>query len=370
MKATNQGISQLLVVDDEQPVRRVLSRMLEAHGYGCSEADGFDSAVEKLAAGDIAMVLTDLDMPGRSGLELLAHLKERSPQVAVVIVTGRGGVDIGKQVVASGAYGYLTKPVRADDVLVTVFNALRRRELEESQRNRELELEGAVAKRTEALWAANIDLAKAESDLRGAHKETVERLAFTAEHHDDETGAHVRRMSRYTEVLARGSFDEERAATIGLASVLHDLGKIAIPDAVLRKRGRLSPEEMAVMRTHAEVGYQILKDSQSEVLQIGAVIARSHHEWFDGSGYPHGLSGQDIPVEGRLAAIADVYDALSTDRVYRKAFSLRDTIDMMKSEGGTHFDPILLDTFLDHLPELLTAADEEKFEGTQVSLVS
>lgn len=344
----------ILVVDDEPAARLLLCRILQEHSYECIEAEGVDGATQALARHEIALVLTDLDMPGKSGLELVKTITETRPDIGVVMVTGRGNPEIGRFALRAGASGYLSKPVRPDDVAVTVFNALRRRDLEAAQRDREQELEEAVAARTEALWMANIDLAKAEKDLRLARDETVERLALAAEHRDDETAAHVRRVSCYTRILANAVLDDSALAeTIGVASILHDLGKIAIPDAILRKPGKLTADERRVMESHAEIGHCILKGSRSEVLRYAATIAHSHHEWFDGSGYPQGLAGDAIPIEGRLTAIADVFDSLMSDRVYRKAFSLVETLKIMRNESGTHFDPELIRIFQDNLDSLL-----------------
>lgn len=363
--------TRILVVDDEPAARVLLCRILQEHSYECIEADGVDSAIEALARQEVALVITDLDMPGKSGLELVTNVNQSRPDVGIVMVTGRGSPEIGRFALRAGASGYLSKPVQADDVAVTVFNALRRRELEAAQRDRERELEDAVAARTEALWMANIDLAHAEKNLRLARDETVERLALAAEHHDDETAAHVRRVSCYTRILAEALLDDaQRAETIGVASVLHDLGKIAIPDAILRKPAKLTADEREVMQGHTEIGYRILEGSRSEVLRCAAVIAHSHHEWYDGTGYPQGLAGDAIPIEGRLVAIADVFDSLMTDRVYRKAFSLLETLNIMRSESGSHFDPELMDVFLDNLDRLLmvdaTTETEETVDRTPV----
>ena len=185
------------------------------------------------------------------------------------------------------------------------------------------------------------------AEVAAAQVELVTRLGQVVEYRDDETGAHVRRVGDFSARLASlAGFDASRSELISYASVLHDVGKVAIPDAVLLKPGRLSPEERAVVEMHAQIGYEVLKDSASEVLQAGATIAWTHHEKYDGSGYPRGLAGAQIPIEGRIVAIADVYDALSSDRVYRPAFPPARVREVMVADRGSHFDPDLLDAFL------------------------
>lgn len=191
------------------------------------------------------------------------------------------------------------------------------------------------------------------AELAAAQAEMVTRLGRVVEYRDDETGAHVRRVSRSSALLASlAGLDAARCGLISYSSALHDVGKVAIPDAILFKPGRLSPEERAIIETHAQIGYELLEHSGSEVLQVGATIAWTHHEKYDGSGYPRGLAEAQIPIEGRIVAIADVYDALSSDRVYRPAFPRVRVREIMRASRGSHFDPDLLDVFLAEAVEL------------------
>jgi putative two-component system response regulator len=211
-----------------------------------------------------------------------------------------------------------------------------------------------VRERTAELSNAIQELERTQQELRTSRRETIERLAIAAELRDDQTASHIRRMSRYCELLARKTgADEERCESIKLAGAMHDVGKIGIPDNILLKPGALTPGEYRLMKQHAELGYQILSGSDSETLDIAATIALTHHERMDGGGYPHGLSGDEIPVEGRIAGIADVFDAVTTDRVYRKAYSLGEGIEIMKEGRGRSFDLELLDVFLDSMVEVL-----------------
>jgi PAS domain S-box-containing protein len=194
--------------------------------------------------------------------------------------------------------------------------------------------------------------------LEIAETEIVRRLSMAVEWRDDDTGQHIDRVSRFSVLLAqRAGLDPNLWEPMRFASPLHDAGKVGVPDGILLKPGRLTPEERAIMETHAQRGYELLRGSASAILELAATIAWTHHERFDGSGYPRGISGEDIPIEGRIVAIADVFDALTSDRVYRPAFPLQEVFTMMAADRGTHFDPRLLDIFFDAIREMTPAAE-------------
>ncbi|MFP5389242.1 MAG: HD-GYP domain-containing protein, partial [Thermoleophilia bacterium] len=193
---------------------------------------------------------------------------------------------------------------------------------------------------------------RAIAELRASRQETVERLARALEMHDAETGRHVNRMAAIASFLATQlDIGQDRVLLLRTAAPMHDVGKVATPDGILRKEGPLTPEEREVMERHTTVGHQILGDSESEVLRLGATIALTHHERWDGSGYPQGLAGEEIPIEGRITAVADVFDALLSDRCYRAAMSLDHAVEVMRDGRGSHFDPQVVDALLDHLEE-------------------
>ena len=253
-----------------------------------------------------------------------------------------------------------SKPFQSNEILISVTNALRRRALEIEHRGHQTHLEQMVRERTAELWNAIRDLETTQESLRKSREETVKRLAIAAEFRDDETGRHVQRMSRYCALLAREmGADSERADTIRLASQMHDVGKLGIPDNILRKPGPLTADERKIMQKHCEIGWRILAESQSELLDVAATIALTHHEHIDGAGYPDGLSGKDIPFEGRIAAIADVFDALTTDRVYRTAMPLGRALDIMREGRGTHFDAEALDIFFEGLDEVIRIHEDQ-----------
>ena len=356
----------ILVVDDEEGVRGVLARVLKRGGYGriLTAASG-DEARTLLGKEEIDVVLTDMQMPGGSGLDLLHHIHESLPDVASLMITGEDDTELANQALSVGAYGYLVKPFRSSEVLINVSNAIRRRNLELENKQHRNHLEGMVRKRTNELWKMVQAVEEREEELRVSREATIQRLSMAAEFRDDETAGHIKRMSRYCGLLSGwAGLGSERSEMIRIASIMHDIGKIGIPDAILLKPGKLTPEEYAFIQKHAEFGHRILTGPQSDLLDMAATIAYSHHEKWDGSGYPLGLEGSAIPIEGRIAAVADVFDALMSDRVYRKAFSLEEALKIMNEGRGSHFDAGLLDTFMDHIVEVLEVRALEDVKST------
>jgi putative two-component system response regulator len=356
--AVNGGVA-ILVVDDEDSIRRILSRLLRRNGYICETAADADEAMRLLQETEFALVLTDVDMPGSSGLDLITEIARDFPDTATVMVTGMDDAQLANTALDIGAYGYIIKPFQPNEILINVSNAIRRRRLEMETRTHRIRLEQMVKDRTADLWDAIARLERAERDLRTSREETIERLAIAAEFRHDETAQHIQRMSRYCALLARNAgMDSERSETIRVASLMHDVGKIGIPDHILLKPGPLTPDERAIMQQHTDIGFRILAGSSSELLATAADIAWTHHERVDGSGYPRGLKGDAIPIEGRIAAIADVFDALSSDRAYKTAFSLVTAVEGMRKARGTHFDPELLDVFLNSIDEVLEIKEQ------------
>jgi putative two-component system response regulator len=347
--------TRVLVVDDEQPVIHVLRRLLLRHGYVCDAATSAEEARVKLArAPGFHLMLCDVTMPGESGLDLVRDMARVSPDTAIVMVTGIDDPAMAEVALESGVYGYVIKPFEANEILINIRNALRRRALEVENREQKERLARTLDERTFELRDAISGLRLLTDDLRNAYEETIQRLARAAEFRHNETAQHVQRMSRYSAMLSRKlGLSEERCELIRVATPLHDVGKIGIPDAILLKPGPLDAVEVAVMRRHTTIGYRILSGSHSELLNLAADIARTHHEHWDGTGYPDGLAGAEIPIEGRIAAVADVFDALTTRRVYRDGLPVADAIDIMVAGRGTHFDPDLLDLFFAELDEAL-----------------
>jgi len=339
-------VPELLIVDDEEPLRRWEERVVRDNGYSCDGAADANAARERLRHDSYRLALLDVNMPGDSGIELLSEIRRDHPEVAVLMVTGEDSTKLAITAIELGAYGYLVKPIGSGELVINVANALHRRR-SDAQTQRVLQrLRSAVEQRSDELAQALQSLELSESKVWASQAETIFRLARMVEFRDEETGQHVHRMSSYCEILARQiGCSAEDAERLRLASQLHDVGKVAIPDGVLLKPGKLTSEEFEVIKGHTDTGYKMLVGSGSEVVQLGALVAYTHHERWDGAGYPRRLAGEVIPREGRIAAVADVFDALTSDRVYRPAMPISSAVEMMQDERGRHFDPVLLDAF-------------------------
>ena len=342
------------VVDDDPQARAMLARLLERFGAECEVARDGTEARSLLATRPYALVMADMNMPGESGIDLMAHVCENHPETATVMCTGMDDPELARTALQTGAYGYVVKPFQRNEIIIAVMNALRRRKLEIENRKHREHLEQMVKDRTDELWKAVADLERVHVELRTSQEETVQRLSLAAEYRDYETAAHIKRMSLYCSLLAERLGEEpQRCEVIRLSSAMHDVGKIGIPDEILLKPGPLDKDERRVMRTHAEIGYRILSHSRSQLLTEAAEIALTHHERIDGTGYPRGLVEDEIPVMGRVAAVADVFDALTSDRVYRPAFSIPEALEMMREGRGDQFDPEVLDLFFEGMDRVL-----------------
>lgn len=344
----------VLVVDDDVSIRRMIARMLERAGYQCSEAPDAPSALALAAHDDFQLVTCDINMPGGSGLGLVRDLQAGYPDIAVLMVSGMDSPATAAAAAELGAYGFVVKPFAANEMVIAVSNALRRRHLEIENRSYRRHLESLVSERTADLTATVERLRTTEQALKETQEEAIRNLAFAAEFNDPTTGAHIGRISRTCEVIANrsGLDDSDQAELIRIAAPMHDIGKIGVPQEILRKPGKLTPEETNEMRRHPVIGHEILGRSSSDLLATGALIALSHHERWDGNGYPNRLTGTEIPIEGRIVAIADVFDALTSERPYKPAFSVDHAVSIMTEERERHFDPELLDVFLSVLDEI------------------
>lgn len=448
---------------------RLADRALGKH-YRCEFVGSVAQAHEKLASTPFQLALCDLQMLGGAGMALAEEITEEHPETAVVLITDKDDPEVARRafrIGVHGVHGYLVKPFWPGQLLITVMNALCRRELEIHESARRLNLEerrqsiidmapmpiyvkdeanryvfanaqaeelagrGKLLGQTdEAIMAPEAlahtravdrkileerttykaeetlevggvertfqtvkfplldedgeatavcgistdvtaqkdalrlrdELAAAQQlaidELRLSRQETVERLAKAIEFHDLSTGKHVDRMGRVAAFLgARLGLDAERVQLLRVAAPMHDVGKIATPSEILRKPGPLTPEEREEVKRHTTVGHEILANSESELLDLAATIALTHHERYDGGGYPRGLAGEEIPLEGRIAAVADVLDALLSDRHYRPALSVEEAVEVIREGRSSQFDPQIVDILLEHLDEVLSVRD-------------
>lgn len=324
--STAPGLTRILVIDDQPEVHRILDRAL-GERYLYEFASSGNQARERLAAVPFHLALCDIQMPKGSGFALVEEIADEYPETAIVLVTRLDDPEVAEQAFGLGASGYLVKPLRAKQLLVTMMNALRQRDI--------------------------------AAEMQVARQETVERLARAIEMHDAETGKHVKRMGSIAAFLGdRLGLDPGRVLLLRGAAPMHDVGKLATPEDILQKPGPLTSREREQMERHTTVGHQILADSDSALLRMGATIALTHHERWDGSGYPRGLSGEEIPFEGRIVAVVDVFDALLSDRCYWPAMSVDAVAATIREGRGTQFDPRVVDVLLDHLEEALALRAE------------
>lgn len=346
-------LDRVLVVDDEEPVRKMIARMVTSGGeWECETAADAAEARMLLARRGFSLVICDVTMPGESGTDLTRWIREHHPDVAVLMATGIDDPQLAQSVLELGAYGYLVKPFKRHEVQINVANALGRRRLELENRDHRALLEQRVEARTQ--------------ELRRSREETIRRLSLAIEFRSRETGEHVERIGNGAALIARRlRLNPGRCELIRLAAPLHDVGKIGISDEILLKPEPLTAAERERMENHAEIGYRLLTGSGSDLLETAATIAWTHHERWDGIGYPRRLSGEAIPVEGRITAVMDVFDALTHDRVYRPAMTMDRALETIRAGRESHFDPAIVDAFLASLDELL-ALDRTGASATPV----
>lgn len=331
------GKGRILIVDDDNDVRGSLARMLEVAGYHCDEAPDAVTALTKLTP-NVDLVLTDLRMPGMDGLSLLKRIMSEHPSIAVILISGYADVPDVVDSIRSGGYDYIHKPVDMDELVKRVNAAIarRRQSMMEQQYTHQLEtIVGDQQKR----------LSLTIGELWQTYHETLEALSAALDLRDHETEGHSRRVTEYATLIARTlGVNGDALDMIRHGALLHDIGKIGIPDSILHKAGPLSPEEWGLMHQHPDIGYELLRGI-SFIGESVSTIVLHHHERFDGNGYPGRLAGKAIPLGARIFAIADTLDAITSDRVYRPARSLETARSEIAKMSGTQFDPQVVEAF-------------------------
>ncbi|MFC1940698.1 HD domain-containing phosphohydrolase [Chloroflexota bacterium] len=334
--------ARILVVDDEDENLRLMEAMLSPLGYDAVLTRNGKEALEKAREAPPDLILLDALMPKMDGVELARQLKEdeATKAIPVVMMTVQSEVEERLKALEAGVDDFLIKPVDKAELQARVKSLLKVKAYDNLMSNYQQELEAEVTKRTQ-------DLTKAFEKIKIASLDTVYRLSRAAEYKDEDTGAHVQRMSHYSSAIARQmGLDEEFVENILWAAPMHDIGKIGIPDRVLLKPGKLDDGEWTIMKQHTSIGAEILKDADADFIKLAADIALTHHEKWTGSGYPRGLSGSEIPLAGRIMALADVFDALTSERPYKEPFPLEKALAIIKEGQGSHFDPRVVDAFL------------------------
>lgn len=339
---TDNKSARILVVDDEPTNLKLLDKMLRADGYEnlVLISDPL-TVVATYLAEPTALILLDINMPQLDGFGVMEQLVAlEDPLLApIIVLTAQARSEVMLRAFAAGASDFVGKPFDRYELLARVRNLLAAHLAHRLVQEQKTVFEEMVHARTQ--------------ELEDSRLQIVRLLGRAAEYRDNETGAHIMRMSHMAACLARSiGLDAKRCELILNASPMHDIGKIGISDVILLKPGRLTPEERVIMETHAEIGANILSGSGNELLDLAKEIALSHHEKWDGSGYPHGLEGEAIPLAGRIAAIADVFDALTSERPYKKAWLVDDALAFLRDNAGSHFDPTLVDHFIANFAEI------------------
>jgi putative two-component system response regulator len=338
----------VLVVEDEEAVRHVLGLVAMRAGGKAVFAESGERAIELFAEHEYACALIDKNLPDLSGLELLKRLKERWPRTEAMIVTGYANMETAIEAIRLGAFDYIIKPFDVATIVHRVSLALERRRLREG-------LETAMTD----LRVANARISESRQEVKRAYLESVLRLSLAAEYKDDAASDHIHRMSRYAGILARQvEATEAWVENIVYAAPLHDIGKIGVADSILRKPGPLTAQERRAIEEHTTLGARILEGTTSDVLLLAHELVLTHHERWDGRGYPRRLKGDEIPLSGRLIAVIDTWDAVSTDRCYRRAMTVDKAIEELRRSAGSALDETLVTAFLDCLPQVRAVLEE------------
>jgi putative nucleotidyltransferase with HDIG domain len=364
VEAIPSTLPRILIVDDDESVRDVISVLLREEGYNCVIATGAEMALDLASEEETPLVISDMKMPGRDGLWLLENFRARYPDTSVIMLTGYGDTEAAVDCLRRGAVDYLLKPPKLTDLIRAIERALAKRRIELARKRYQKKLERKVRDRT-------LELRTALQNINTTYQNTLLALVAALDAREHETSDHSQRVVRYTSAIAeRLSIGGTELEEIGRGALLHDIGKIGVPDAVLLKPGKLTPDEWTEMRKHPDIGFQMIQ--AIPFLNTPAEIVLSHQERFDGGGYPRKLGGEEIHIGARIFAVADTLDAMTSDRPYRKGTTFGNAIQEIARCSGTQFDPEVVKAFLDigeeNLVRIKQKMVEDKISREQAAL--
>ncbi len=342
------GPSKILIVDDDPGIRTLLEKAMTRSGYDCRISENAEQALALMSREECDVVVSDIDMPGMNGIELSQEILKQY-QADVIVMTGQVKSYQYDQMINLGASDFVEKPFSIQEIILRVNRVLRERRLKK-------------------------EAEQSHEELRLAYIDSIHRLVMASEFKDENTGDHIIRIGEYSRLMAgKLGLSSREVDTIYYAAPMHDVGKIGIPDRIMLKPGKLTPEEFEIMKTHTTIGARLLSNSKSGILEMARVIALSHHEKFNGRGYPNQIAGEDIPVAGRIVALVDTFDALTSRRPYKDPYPPEMVLGIIRDERGEHFDPVITDIFLEYFGEFLRiresigSLDPVRLEGFMLS---
>ncbi|BBO82906.1 HD-GYP domain-containing protein [Desulfosarcina ovata] len=350
----NDSLGNILVIDDDPAIHRMIGRIFRHKPLAFESVHGGAQALLKLQSITPDLILLDLSMPGMDGFEVAERIRDdfKLLHIPVIILTGMDGTDILSRALGECADDFISKTADPSEIIARVSYHLKRKQALDQLHDEKVNLNHMVSLKSS-------QLALALEKLKDASLEVIWRLTSASEYRDNETGAHIQRMSHYAAIIAsQMGLKKKTVDAILYAAPMHDIGKIGIPDRILLKPGKFDDAEWEIMKTHTQIGADILKGSAIGFVRMGEIIALTHHERWDGSGYPLGLKEKNIPMVSRIVAIADVFDALTSERPYKKTFSVETATRIINESSGTHFDPTVVNAFFASLDKLLAVRNK------------